>query len=116
MTDQPMPNPFDGPVAANENGSKQSASPYFLRGLPPLAALRIARILKEGAEKYEPDPFGDIGRRNWHGIRSEDHLEHVLMHTFALLSGDQSADHAGHLATRALFFLHQRLAESGETP
>lgn len=107
---------LNGAVVTNENGAKQSGSPYFLRGLPPLALLRIARILKEGAEKYEADPFGDVTRRNWHGIASDDHLEHVLMHLVALLQGDTSADHAGHLTTRALFFLHQRLTERGETP
>lgn len=119
MTDQPMPTlaaTLNGPVTTNATGGKQSDSPYFLRGLPPKAALRIARILKEGAQRYEADPFGDISDRNWHHISSDEHLEHVLMHAVAILAGDESTDHAGHLATRAMFFLHQRLAERGETP
>jgi hypothetical protein len=115
MTDT-LTDVLNGPVVANDQGGKQSDSPYFLRGLPPLAVLRIARILKDGAGKYEADPFGDVTRRNWHLISSADHLEHVLMHAVALLSGDESADHAGHLATRALFFLHQHIAEKGLTP
>lgn len=107
---------LNGIVTTNATGGKQSDSPYFFRGLPPLAILRIARILKEGAETYEADPFGDVTARNWHRITSNEHLEHVLMHAVAILTGDESADHAGHLTTRAMFFLHQRLTERGETP
>lgn len=107
---------LDGPVETNAAGGKQSSSPYFLRGLPPLALLRIARILREGAEKYEADPFGDVTSRNWHRIGSDDHLEHVLMHAVAYLRGDASADHAGHLATRAMFFLHQLIEERRQQP
>lgn len=111
-----MADPFNGPVTENAAGGKQSASPYFLRGVPPLALLRVARILKEGADTYEADPFGDLSRRNWHLISSDEHLEHVLMHGVAYLQGDRSSDHAGHLATRALFFLHQHVSEKGDTP
>lgn len=98
-------------TVTNERGGKQSASEYFLRGLPPLAILRVGRILKQGAETYEDDPFGDISVRNWHRITSDEHLEHLLEHVVKFLSGDQSEDHAGHIATRALFFLHQHVNE-----
>lgn len=118
MTDRPLTltDILNGAAVMNERGAKQSDSPYFLRGLPPLALLRVSRILREGAEKYEADPFGNVTQRNWHGIPSGDHLEHALMHAVAFLHGDRSADHAGHLATRVLFFLHQWIAEQGEAP
>src|SRR5688500_2159631 len=78
------PDPFAGPVEENERGGRQSSSPYFFRGLPPLAIRRIARVLKLGAAGdgtpehpgYEADPFGDVRARNWHKISSDEHLEH----------------------------------------
>jgi hypothetical protein len=104
-------------VETNAQGGRQSASDYFLRGLPPLALLRIGRILKEGAAKYEPDPFGDVTQRNWHRITANEHLEHALTHMIKLLMGrdDEYEDHAGHFATRALFFLHQYIQERDQT-
>ncbi len=115
MTDA-LTDALNGAVETNANGGRQSSSPYFLRGLPPLALLRVGRVLRDGAAKYENDPYGDVSRRNWHRIAADDHLEHVLLHAVAYLSGDTSTDHAGHLATRALFFLHQYIQEQDETP
>ena len=101
-----------------ERGGKQSASPYFPRGLPPLALLRVSRILKEGAIKYEKIPFPEEYPFdcNWDKISAGSHLDHLLVHVFQVLKGDISEDHAGHLALRALFFLDMRLRESGEEP
>jgi len=76
-------------------------------------------VLKEGAggtpEKagYEADPFGNIRVRNWHKITSDEHLEHLLAHAVAYLEAP-SPTHASHLATRALFFLHQYVTEHPE--
>lgn len=105
-----------GEIAVNEQGGRQSASDWFLRGLPPKALLRVGRILKTGAQKYESDPFGDVGTRNWHKIPAREHLEHLLTHIILELDGDTSEDHPGHIATRALFYLHQHLTERGEQP
>lgn len=102
-----MGSDFDGPVVENATGGKQSDSPFLLRGLPTRALFAVARILKVGAVKYEPDPFGDMTRRNWHKISSDEHLEHVLMHALAYVQGDRTAEHAEHMTTRALFFMHQ---------
>lgn len=101
-------------IATNERGGKQASTEYFLRGLPPLALLRIGRVLKAGAEQYEDDPFGDVSVRNWHKITADEHLEHLLTHIVHYLSGDLNEDHAGHIATRALFFLHQLITEAHE--
>lgn len=103
-------------TVTNGRGGRQSDSPYFLRGLPPLALMRVARILKTGAVTYELDPFGDLTRRNWHLISSDEHLEHLMAHIVAYLLGDATEDHPGHIATRALFFLHQFIAERETTP
>jgi len=104
-------------MEVNEKGGRQSVNPYFCRGLPPLAALRVARILKEGALSHEDDPFPeDLSERNWHKIPAGDHLDHLLTHVFKLLTGDTTEDHASHLATRALMYLEMRLKTSGEEP
>lgn len=103
-------------VHINERGGKQSASDHFLRGLPPRAILRVARILKRGAETYEADPFGNVLERNWHKVSANEHLEHLLKHIILELDGDTSEDHPGHIATRALFYLHQHLVERGLEP
>lgn len=107
--------PLDqGAIEVTAQGGKHSASPYFLRGLPPRAILRVARILRDGALKYEADPFGDVSKRNWLLISSDAHLEHLMTHAVQYLAGDDAEDHASHIATRALFFLHQYLAEHPE--
>jgi len=106
-----------GDMTVNEAGGRQSGVPYFLRGLPPLAVLRVARVLRDGALSHEPDPFPeDLGERNWHKIPAGDHLDHLLVHIFKELVGDTSEDHAGHIATRALMFLEMRLRSRGEEP
>jgi hypothetical protein len=107
---------LNGEVVENEQGGRQSGTPYFPRGLPPLALLRISRILMQGAHKYEPDPEGDVTVRNWHKIPSGKHLNAMIIHLIAVLMEEGSDDHAGHMATRAMFYLHQRLKERGETP
>ena len=50
--------------------------------IPPLALLRIGRVLKHGM-KYErgrPD--------NWRGVPAEEHLNHALRHLALWQSGD----------------------------
>jgi hypothetical protein len=106
----------DGKVIENERGGRQSSSPYFLRGLPIKALLRASRILKQGAETYEDDPFGDVTKRNWHLISSDEHLEHLLTHVLKVIDGDVSEEHAAHLVCRALFYLDRLIVERGETP
>lgn len=85
----------DAPTITLPNGARQSDSPGRADLLPPLSLLEIAKVLKYGAEKYEPN--------NWRGIPLEDHLNHVLIHLLAYLAGDRSDDHLGHAACRMLF-------------
>lgn len=92
----------DAPTVTNARGGKQSASPYRLDLMPPLAALAVAKVLRHGADKYGPN--------NWHAIDVGDHLNHALAHLFAFLAGDGSDDHLEHAACRVLFALDQKLA------
>lgn len=102
----------DAPVTTNERGGRQSSTPYFFRGLPPLALAAIARLMKEKAAVYDADtpggPFADPTTRNWHKIESWEHLERVWHHLVAETAGDAQDDHLTHLACRALMALEMR--------
>ena len=56
--------------------------------------LTIAKVLKEGAEKYSTN--------NWRLIPSEAHLNHAIIHYLAYLSGDKQDDHLAHFYTRLM--------------
>lgn len=56
--------------------------------------LTIAKVLKEGAEKYSTN--------NWRLIPSEQHLNHAIIHYLAYLSGDKQDDHLSHFYTRLM--------------
>lgn len=87
----------DAPTVTNQNGGKQSSSPYRMDLLPPKALLEIAKVLKHGADKYGAD--------NWRQIVVADHLNHALVHIHAFLAGDSQDDHLEHAACRMLFAL-----------
>lgn len=87
------------PTVTNEQGGKQSDSPYRMDLVPAQAIFTVANILKTGAEKY--------GENNWRKITVEDHLNHALVHAYAYLAGDSTDDHLGHFACRALMALEQ---------
>jgi hypothetical protein len=84
----------DAPIHTNEKGAKQSASPYRCDLLDGPAILRLAAVLKYGADKYAPN--------NWRGIPTNDHINHALVHIFAYLAGDTQDDHLGHFLCRAM--------------
>jgi hypothetical protein len=104
----------DAPVVTNDQGGRQADSPYFFRGLPPLALAAVARCMKEKAQEYDKDtpggPFENVLDRNWHKIPEWSHLEHAYHHLIAEVAGDTADDHLTHLATRALMALHLREA------
>lgn len=56
--------------------------------------LKIAKVLKEGAEKYEAN--------NWRLIPQEDHINHAIIHWLAFVSGDNTDDHIDHFLTRIM--------------
>lgn len=55
---------------------------------------RIATVLQEGAEKYEPN--------NWRLIPQEEHINHALIHLFAAELGDTQDNHIDHALTRIM--------------
>jgi hypothetical protein len=88
----------DAPTVVNEHGGKQSDSPYSLvSSFPHRAVLDVAKVVRYGLVKYEPD--------NWRLISRNDHLNHVLVHLFAYLAGDRQDSHLEHAACRILFAL-----------
>ena len=58
------------------------------------AILRIAKVLKFGADKYKPN--------NWRLIPAESHLRHALIHYFAHKLGDTQDDHLDHCLCRLM--------------
>lgn len=96
----------DEPREVNEKGASQSRSPYRFDLLDPSAMFEMTKVLKEGADKYGVD--------NWRGISVRDHLNHLLIHAYAYLAGDNSDDHLSHLMCRAMFALAVDIDEKSE--
>ena len=93
-------------ITTNKAGGSQSYLPAQFRLLPPHALTLVARVLSEGEQRY--------GAWNWHHIPTDDHINHLLGHTFGNIAGDlQEAEyltdvdpelmHLVKAATRALF-------------
>lgn len=97
----------DAPIVENENGGRQSDSPYRFDLLPPLAVAKVAEILKHGSERY--------AEWNWMKISANSHLNRVLQHSMAYIAGDTQegdpVEHAARVACRALFFLEMAIRE-----
>lgn len=87
------------PVVENENGGKQSDTPYGFHLIPTSAIFDAARVLKSGADKYGETFYN----RNYTKIDEVDHLNHALQHIYAFLAGDTQDDHLGHALVRMMF-------------
>lgn len=87
----------------NERGGRQSKVPVRFDLIDGPALFAMAAVLHEGAEKY--------GENNWRKIDVEDHLNHLIMHAYAFLSGDHTDDHLSHIMCRAMFAEAVHLAE-----
>lgn len=85
----------NAPMVVNEHGAGQSHLPYAFHLIDGPALFKMAEVLDYGAKKY--------GANNWRGITVEDHLNHLIAHAYAWLSGDQSDDHLSHVMCRATF-------------
>ena len=93
----------DAPMTTNEKGGSQSDIPVRFDLIDAKAMFEMAKVLDHGARKY--------GENNWRLIDVDDHLNHLLMHTFAYLSGDRTDDHLSHILCRATFALGVTLQE-----
>ena len=87
----------DAPVTTNEKGGSQSDIPVRFDLIDAKAMFEMAKVLDHGAKKYGPG--------NWRLIDIEDHLNHLLMHTYAYLAGDRTDEHLSHILCRATFAL-----------
>lgn len=88
-------------TTTNAAGGSQSDIPYRFDLIDAKAMFEMAKVLKEGADKY--------GEQNWRVIPVEDHLNHALAHIFAYLAGDTQDDHLSHILCRATFALGVKL-------
>ena len=73
--------------------SKDEMTQRVLEQVPD-ALIQIAKVLEYGASRYSPN--------NWRLIPEEDHLNHALIHLYALEEGDTQDDHLGHFLTRIM--------------
>lgn len=73
--------------------SKDEMTQRILEQVPD-ALIQIAKVLEYGASRYSPN--------NWRLIPEEDHLNHALIHLYALEEGDTQDDHLGHFLTRTM--------------
>ncbi len=90
----------------NEKGGSQSHIPVRFDLVDGKAMFAMAAVLHEGAEKY--------GANNWRLIDIEDHLNHLIMHAYAYLSGDKTDDHLSHILCRAMFAQGVELQEDSD--
>ena len=89
----------EAPVIMNENGGKQSDTPYGFHLLPISALFDAAKVAKYGADKYGET----FDKRNYTKIPVTDHLNHAVQHIYAFLAGDTQDDHLGHAIVRLMF-------------
>lgn len=97
----------DAPTTVNEKGGGQSYVPVRFDLIDGPALFEMAKVLHHGAEKY--------GENNWRLIDVPDHLNHLIMHAYAYLSGDETDDHLSHILCRAMFALGVKLEENNDT-
>lgn len=89
----------DAKMTTNENGGKQSDTPYGFHLLPISALFDAAKVAKYGADKYGET----FNNRNYTKISTIDHLNHAIQHIYAWLAGDRQDDHLGHAIVRLMF-------------
>ena len=65
--------------------------------------MRIAKVLKEGADKYTPN--------NWRLIPQEEHINHALIHLLAHEMGDTQDNHLDHALCRLMMAYATEVSE-----
>ena len=70
----------------------------------PLQVITIAKVLKEGAERYEAN--------NWRLIPQEEHINHALIHLIAHISGDTQDNHTDHALCRLMMSLATKKSDN----
>ncbi len=95
----------DAERITNEKGGSQSHVPVRFDLIDAAALFEMAKVLHEGAVKY--------GEDNWRKIDVPDHLNHLIMHAYAYLSGDRTDEHLSHIMCRATFAQGVALEQGG---
>jgi len=85
----------DAPTHTNDKGGRQSLVEVRFDLIDGPALFEMASVLHDGAEKYGAD--------NWRKIDIPDHLNHLIMHAYAYLSGDRTDEHLSHIMCRSMF-------------
>jgi hypothetical protein len=85
----------NSPTHINAKGGKQSALDVRFDLIDGSAIFEMAKVLSEGAKKY--------GAENWRNIDVSDHMNHLIAHAYAYLSGDRTDEHLSHIMCRAMF-------------
>ena len=85
----------DAETVFNEIGAGQSKVDVRFDLIDGPALFEMAAVLHTGAEKY--------GDHNWRGIPVDEHLNHLIMHAYAYLSGNRDDDHLSHIMCRGMF-------------
>ena len=89
----------DVPVVVNEQGGKQSDTPYAFHMIPISSIFAAANTLAYGAKKYGET----FDNRNYTKISTEDHINHAIQHLYAFLAGDKQDEHLPHAIARCMF-------------
>lgn len=96
----------DAPIKTNDKGGSQSKVDVRFDLIDGPALFEMAAVLHDGAEKY--------GANNWRKIDVEDHLNHLIMHAYAWLSGDRTDEHLSHIMCRSMFAQGVAIEEKGQ--
>ncbi len=96
----------DAERTINGKGGSQSHIPVRFDLIDGAALFEMAKVLHEGAVKY--------GEDNWRKIDVTDHLNHLIMHAYAYLSGDRTDEHLSHIMCRATFAQGVALEQGGD--
>lgn len=83
------------PNAPRNPDSPQSDLQHRFDLIDAPALFEMTGVLYTGAKKYGDD--------SWRQIPIEDHLNHLIAHAYAYLSGDRSDDHLSNVMCRAMF-------------
>lgn len=83
------------PNASRHPTSPQSNLEHRFDLVDGPAQFEMTHILFKGAQKY--------GEDNWRHISIEDHLNHLITHAYAWLSGDRTDAHLANIMCRAMF-------------
>lgn len=85
----------NAPTTVNDQGGAQSLIKVRFDLVDGPAMFQMAAVLHDGAVKY--------GEDNWRKIPVADHINHLIMHSYAYLAGETSDAHLSHIMCRSMF-------------